>query len=466
MSHTHVKGLVALCLVGACCLVATLAGTPDSREPPHVVRVLGTGEAAPHASDLRRGFRFHVYDLGPKYVDGALEALERNWGRSVCNRGAKKSNFTMLDWRHAHSLFTADIFMMRYLRRHPLHTATPEEADMFIVPAMPHLYNCAGKMNLLKTIIPDLISGSGNVTWKRYHGHDHYVFWWEWGMPQGKAEKYITKVRKSLPGVNIMSYEFLHLMKRNDHQVFSLALKPHLKSSMHGIVVPYPDFSPLRTPREAHDANRTLFAYMAGTSTIGGIRPWIKKALQKYTEDAETPCLYQEFGRSATDTKRLGVPMQYPDYFWTSKFCPHAAGDGLSSRRPTSAILSGCIPVMVCDQCLYAFENVVDYASFAVFVSEEDVMNGKLIDILKAIPEAELNRRRAAMRAIRHHFVYNDGPPQEGDALDTIVGQMAESSRLLKRYRRWFVRNEHMPLEEGKYPYYPSNKYGLPADRF
>ena len=101
-----------------------------------------------------------------------------------------------------------------------------------------------------------------------------------------------------------------------------------------------------------------------------------------------------------------------------------------------------------------------------MFVSEEDVMSGKLIEILKAIPEAEVKRRREAMRAIRHHFVYNDGPPQEGDALDTIVGQMAESSRLLKRYRRWFARNAHMPLEEGKYPYFPSNKYGLPADHF
>eukprot|EP00662_Eupelagonemidae_sp_cell21_P030861 gene30861-2289_t len=99
------------------------------------------GALAPPAAAGEPAFRFHIYPIPDKYIGGALAELERNWNTSVCNRNPKrKTSYTLLDWRHAHSLFTVDTFIARFLRRHP------RRADLFIIPAMTHLYNCAGHM--------------------------------------------------------------------------------------------------------------------------------------------------------------------------------------------------------------------------------------------------------------------------------------------------------------------------------
>ena len=134
-------------------------------------------------------------------------------------------------------------------------------------------------------------------------------------------------------------------------------------------------------------------------------------------------------------------------------FCGAAQGDSLSSRRPTSAVLAGCIPVLICDLCLYPHENLVEYSDFAVFVSEEDVMDGKLFQILRGIPAERIAAMRRALNEVAPRFRYTvDGPPRPGDALDTLVEQLQLRGMLDRQYRRWFAANANASSDMKDYP--------------
>jgi hypothetical protein len=267
-------------------------------------------------------------------------------------------------------------------------------------------------------------------------------------------------VVKYIPNVNIISFDYLEIMGRNVYQDFSLALKPKYLATQHSIVMPYPDFSPdLSVPiaEASIHSPRKIFFYFAGTSTIGGIRRWIKRSC----ETAKDPslCYYEDFAKNVVDSTRLGIPKGYPAAMKNSLFCGHAAGDALSSRRPTSAVLANCIPVLICDLCLYAFENLIDYNSFAVFLSEDDVIAGRLIEKLQSIPQEKIESMQRNLLKVRSHFVYNTtSPPQRGDALDTLVQQLALRGSILRQYRRWFVTNQHLSADLRDYPVDPPPK--------
>jgi hypothetical protein len=279
-------------------------------------------------------------------------------------------------------------------------------------------------------------------------------------MHSGMTAKVWKRIAGSFPNVNFISFDFLELQGRSHFQDFTLSLKPNFLKARDWIVMPYPDFSPKlklaspsSTPADSA-ATRDIFFFFAGTSTIGGIRRWIDRACQASPKD----CTYLGFGKSVIDAeKRLQVP-DYPTAMKNSVFCGHAAGDALSSRRPTSAVLAGCIPVLICDLCLYPFENFIDYSTFAVFVHEEDVINGKLFDILRRIPADRVKQLQANLRKVRSHFEYRvDGPPRPGDALDSLARQLVLRGSLYRQYRRWHAFNPHLSSDARDYPAEPCN---------
>ena len=435
----------------------------------------GSGIAPGLSTAVRRPFRFHIYKLPRQFVEGALEQLHANWQFSICNRGSRKTNYTMLDWRHAHSLFTADIYITRFLRLHPQHTDDPSEADAVIIPMMSHLYNCAGTMHYMTDILTHIVTRYP-AAYKQLDHRDHYLFWWRWGMHYGNVKKFWSRVTRYFPNVNLISFDLLEIMGRNGYQDFSLALKPRFDRNLLNIIVPYPDLSPLlrvdvdpaspQAAAEIQSRPRKFLFYFAGTSTIGGVRRWIKwncdrnsAASSSGAAAAAADCVYVDFATSVVDTKRLGVPTDYPRAMRDSVFCGHAAGDALSSRRPTSAVLAGCIPVLICDLCLYAWESTLDYSSFAVFIPEADVMAGKLVATLKAIAANATHQRllRENLLQVRRHFVYHEGAPQPGDALDMLAGELERRGTLQRQFRRWYRANPGASADLKDYPVEPPN---------
>lgn len=67
----------------------------------------------------------------------------------------------------------------------------------------------------------------------------------------------------------------------------------------------------------------------------------------------------------------------------SSKFCQNIAGDAPSSNRLFDAIVTHCVPVIICDDIELPFEDVLDYAEFCIFVRTSNaVKKGYLLHLL------------------------------------------------------------------------------------
>ncbi|KAH9584104.1 Exostosin [Trypanosoma melophagium] len=460
-------------------------------------------------------FRFHVYDVPEQYGEGALRLLQETWPISFCNRRIPKTNYTMLDWRHALSLFTADVWMIRHIRSHPAHTTNPAEADVFIIPIIPHVYHCAHVSHYMMEVVRYIRKRYDRYV-NMYNQHDHYIFWWRWALHHRSAQGFWRYIQRRVPNIKLISYELLEIMGRNDYQDFSLALKPNFLNNILHVIVPYPDMAPIL--REVPDLNkpRSIFFYFAGTHTIGGIRRWIRRNCEQIEQEKQNNhhnhnnnnnnnnnnnsylysysniCVYESFASTGVTAARLGVPQSYPEQMRRSVFCGHAAGDALSSRRPTSAVLAGCIPVIICDLCIMPFESIIDYRKFAVFLPEDIVIAGRMIETLQKIPKEKIKAMQRELYRVRSRFLYttsnitttttittnmnintsnNDvetdvGKVQPNDALDTLVQELALRGALLRQYRRWWETNRHLSSLHSDYPPIPParRRYMLPLN--
>jgi hypothetical protein len=65
---------------------------------------------------------------------------------------------------------------------------------------------------------------------------------------------------------------------------------------------------------------------------------------------------------------------------------------------------------------------------------------------------ARVRRLQRAGQRVRQHFVYTDGPPQPGDALDMLVGELELRGRMYRSLRRWFRFNLDLSNDAKDYP--------------
>lgn len=70
------------------------------------------------------------------------------------------------------------------------------------------------------------------------------------------------------------------------------------------------------------------------------------------------------------------------------------------------------------------YEDVIDYSSFAVFFSEQELLDNpdtNIMDALEAMPIREIQRLQENGRKVKKHFIYHEGAPEPGDAFDMFV---------------------------------------------
>ncbi|KAI4376587.1 hypothetical protein MLD38_014333 [Melastoma candidum] len=127
------------------------------------------------------------------------------------------------------------------------------------------------------------------------------------------------------------------------------------------------------------------------------------------------PILLHHWGDKSPDMKIFG-PMprdidskrMYRGYMKSSKYCICARGYEVHTPRVVEAIFYECVPVIISDNYVPPFFEVLDWETFAVFVSEEDVPN--LRDILLGIPEKEYLRMQKSVKAVQQHFKWHKNP--------------------------------------------------------
>lgn len=104
---------------------------------------------------------------------------------------------------------------------------------------------------------------------------------------------------------------------------------------------------------------------------------------------------------------RLKTP--YSESLLGSKFCIHAKGFEVNTARIGDAIYYGCIPVVLADHYDLPFADILDWRSFSVVVSTEDI--AFLKKILKGIVDSdEYIKLQKNVVKVQNHFQWHKKP--------------------------------------------------------
>nr|GLL38080.1 probable glycosyltransferase At5g03795 [Ipomoea trifida] len=98
----------------------------------------------------------------------------------------------------------------------------------------------------------------------------------------------------------------------------------------------------------------------------------------------------------------------YVELMKSSKYCICARGFAVHSPRVVESIFYECVPVIVSDNYVPPFLEVLNWESFAVFILEKDVPNMK--SILLSIPEEKYLEMKRAVKEVQKHFLWHDEP--------------------------------------------------------
>lgn len=127
------------------------------------------------------------------------------------------------------------------------------------------------------------------------------------------------------------------------------------------------------------------------------------------------PILLQHWGGNKDPDMKIFGPLpkvkgqkNYIQFMKSSKYCICAKGYEVNSPRVVEAIFYECVPVIISDNFVPPFYEVLNWESFAVFVLEEDIPNLK--KILLSIPEKRYREMQMRVKRVQQHFLWHSKP--------------------------------------------------------
>ncbi|PIN10536.1 Acetylglucosaminyltransferase EXT1/exostosin 1 [Handroanthus impetiginosus] len=151
-------------------------------------------------------------------------------------------------------------------------------------------------------------------------------------------------------------------------------------------------------------------------SDVGGESPAKRPILAffaGYMHGNVRPTLLKFWGKD-TDMKILGrIPhvkgnKNYIEHMKTSKYCVCARGYAVHSPRVVESILYECVPVIISDNYVPPFVEVLNWKSFAVFILEKDIPDLK--KILLSISEDKYLEMLNGVKEVQKHFLWHAEP--------------------------------------------------------
>jgi len=152
----------------------------------------------------------------------------------------------------------------------------------------------------------------------------------------------------------------------------------------------------LGLPKILDHAPRPFLAFFAG-QMHGPVRPVLVKF---WTGKDPLMRIYEVLPKS------VAMNMSYTQHMQSSKFCLCVKGFEVNSPRLVESILNGCVPVIISDNFVLPFSNVLDWNKFSITVLEKDIPNLK--KILSAVPNATYHAMQGRLKHVRRHFVWLD----------------------------------------------------------
>ncbi|XP_065849734.1 probable glycosyltransferase At5g20260 [Euphorbia lathyris] len=156
--------------------------------------------------------------------------------------------------------------------------------------------------------------------------------------------------------------------------------------------------NPLRDLGGKPASQRPILAFFAG-GMHGYVRPILLKHWGNKDPDMK---IYSRM------PKKSKGKMNYPQHMKSSKYCICPRGYEVNSPRIVEAIMYDCVPVIISDNYVPPFFEVLNWESFAVFVLEKDIPNLK--NILLSIPESRYREMQMRVKKVQHHFLWHARP--------------------------------------------------------
>ncbi|XP_057423858.1 probable glycosyltransferase At3g07620 [Lotus japonicus] len=153
------------------------------------------------------------------------------------------------------------------------------------------------------------------------------------------------------------------------------------------------------------------------TRDVGGYPASKKKTLAFFAGKMHgyvRPILLQHWENKDPDMKISGkLPRSkgnknYIQYMKSSKYCICARGYEVNSPRVVEAIFYECVPVIISDNFVPPFFEVLNWESFAVIILEKDIPNLK--NILLSIPKKRYLRLLMRVKKVQQHFLWHKNP--------------------------------------------------------
>ncbi|KAK1367785.1 Exostosin domain-containing protein [Heracleum sosnowskyi] len=265
-------------------------------------------------------------------------------------------------------------------------TNNPNEAQLFYLPFSSRMLeetlyvrDSHSHANLIKYLenYLDLIVGKYPF-WNRTGGADHFlVACHDWAPAETRAR--LNNCTKALCNADIK--EGFRLGK-------DVSLPETIVRSSK---------NPLRDIGGKIPRQRPILAFFAG-QMHGYLRPMLIQQWQDKDPDIK---LFTKLPRSKNNRN-------YFQYMKSSKYCICPRGYEVNSPRVVEAIFFECVPVIISDNFVPPFFEILNWESFAVFVQEKDLPNLK--NILLSISDRRYQVMQQRVKRVQQHFLWHTKP--------------------------------------------------------
>uniref|UniRef100_A0A7N0ZV60 Exostosin GT47 domain-containing protein n=1 Tax=Kalanchoe fedtschenkoi TaxID=63787 RepID=A0A7N0ZV60_KALFE len=144
-------------------------------------------------------------------------------------------------------------------------------------------------------------------------------------------------------------------------------------------------------------SQRDTLAFFAGR-----MHGYLRPVLLRHWQDKEPDM--KIFGKMP----KVKRQPSYMEYMKRSKYCICPRGFEVNSPRVVEAIFFECVPVIISDNFVPPFFEILNWESFAVFVPEKDIPDLKTI--LLSIPNKRYVEMQQRVKKVQRHFLWHARP--------------------------------------------------------
>ncbi|KAL2500890.1 putative glycosyltransferase [Forsythia ovata] len=147
-----------------------------------------------------------------------------------------------------------------------------------------------------------------------------------------------------------------------------------------------------------HPSKRHILAFFAG-----GMHGYVRPILLQYWNNREPDM--KIFGPMPRDIEGKA---RYREFMKSSRYCICAKGYEVHTPRVVESIYYECVPVIISDNYVPPFFDVLNWEAFALFILEKDIPN--LRGILLSIPEEKYTVMQQRLKIVQQYFVWHKIP--------------------------------------------------------